>query len=115
VIHCQEELKTWGRGGGPGGALTLKCDGKPAVRAVHEALARHHGGRIIPEGPPKGESQLNGVIEEAGKTVRGCTRVYKDLVEERAGIKVGCDVEITLWMIRWAALVCSRYLVGQDG
>ena len=93
----------------------MKCDGESAIRAVREALAKYHGGKMIPEGPPKGESQSNGVIEEAGKTIREFVRVYKDQVEEKAGIKLDSDEVIILWMIRWAAMVCSRYLVGKDG
>ena len=57
----------------------------------------------------------NGAIEETGKTIRDITRAYKDQVEERAGIELECDSAVALWMIGWAALVCSRCLAGQDG
>ena len=76
--------------------MIIKCDAEPARRAVREALAKYHGGRVIPEGPPKGESQPKGVVEEAGKTVRDFTRVYKDQIEEKAGIIIEADVVIRL-------------------
>ena len=58
-----EELKAWGHSGGDGVSLILKCDGEASIWALREAVAKFHGGRIIPEGPAKGESQSNGVIE----------------------------------------------------
>ena len=51
-------------------ALILKGDGEISMVAVKEALGKFHGGRIIPEESPKSESQSNGAVEEAGKTVR---------------------------------------------
>ena len=73
------------------------------------------GGKVVPEGPPKGESQSNGAVEEAGKTVREFVRVLKEHLEYYANMQLKCDDVITLWMIRWSAMLCSRYLVGKDG
>ena len=50
----------------------------------------------MPEGPAKGESQSNGTVEEAGKTVRELTRVLKEQTEDKLGIKMACDDVITL-------------------
>ena len=115
VTDMSDELKAWAHAGTTGGELIVKGGGESAIRAVRGALAKYHGGRMIPEGPPKGESHSNGAIEEAGKTIREFTRVYKDQVEEKAGIKLECDAAIALWMIRRAALACSQYLVGKGG
>ena len=67
IKDMHEELKAWGHPGGQGGELILKSDGEPSIKAIREALGRYHGGRIIPEQPPPGESQANGKPEEAGK------------------------------------------------
>ena len=115
VKDMSNELKAWGHPGSDGNHLILKSDNEPAIVAVREALGRFHGGRIIPESPPKGESQSNGVIEEAGKTVREFTRVLKEQVEDKAKIKQNCDDVLVQWMTRWAAMLVSRYLVGKDG
>ena len=109
------ELKTWGHTGGDGSKLILKSDGERAIVVVREALGRLHGGRIVPEVPAKGESQSNGRVEEAGKTVREFTRVLKEQVEDKAKVKLDSQDEILLWMIRWAAMLSSRYLCGRDG
>ena len=47
-----------------------KNNNEEAIVAVREAVAKFHGGRIIPEGPARGESKSNGLVEEAAKTVR---------------------------------------------
>ena len=36
-------------------------------------------------------------------------------MEDYAKVKLECDDVIVLGMVRWAAMMCSRYLVGKDG
>ena len=115
IKDMAEELKSWGHTGGEGGHIILKSDGERAISAVREALAKFHGGKVVPEAPPRGESQSNGVVEEAGKTVREYVRVLKEQVEYHTDIQLDCAESLTAWMIRWAAMLCSRYAVGQDG
>ena len=55
------------------------------------------------------------MVEEAGKTVREFTGVLKEQTEDKLGIKISSEDVITPWMVRWAAMICSRYLVGKDG
>ena len=93
----------------------MKCDGEKSIVALRDAIASFHGGEVIPEGPAKGESQSNGLVEEAGKTVRGFTRVFKEQLEEKTNTKLEPDDVILQWMIRWAAMNTSRFLVGKDG
>ena len=59
----------------------------------------------------KGESQSNGRVEEAGETVRGVTRVMKEQSEDKAKMKILPERVIVQWMIRWTAMVDSRFLV----
>ena len=61
-----------------------------------------------------GERQSNGKVGESEKSVRGHTRVIKELMKDRAGIKLATDAPIVQWMIIWAAMLASRYLVGRD-
>ena len=42
-------------------------------------------------------------------------RVLKEQVEDKAKMKIDSQDAITLWMVRWAAMMVSRYLVGKDG
>ena len=66
VKDMHQELKSWGYPGGGQNKLILKSDGEPAIVAVREALARCHGGIVIPEQPPPGEHQGNGLAEVTG-------------------------------------------------
>ena len=88
VIDMSKELKSWGYAGGPDGHIVVKSDNEISIKNVVDALARHHGGRVVPELSAKGESQSNGRAEEAGKTTRGFARVMKFQLEEKAGIEI---------------------------
>jgi hypothetical protein len=115
VKDLVEELRTWGHAGGAGGKLIMKCDGEASIRQIREATARLLGGEVIPDDPAKGESASMGVVEEAGKTVREFTVLFKQQMEEKTGITVEPEDVVVQWMVRWAAMNISRYMVGEDG
>ena len=115
VKDVSEEMKTWGHPGGSGGHIILKSDGEKAMVAFREAVAKFHGGVVVPESPPKGESQSNGAVEGAGRIVRDFIRVLKIQMEEKAGVTVESTDPVLQWAIRWAAMLTSRFLVGADG
>ena len=115
IRDMSEELRSWGHPGGQSGHIILKSDGEPSIVAIRDALAKYHGGRVVQEGPPRGESQSNGAAEEAGKTVREYTRVLREQVEHYANTRIESTGNLTVWMVRWAAMLCSRYATGVDG
>ena len=49
------------------------------------------------------------------ETVREYTRVYKEQMEDKVGMKLQSNSVVVLWMIRWAAMALSRFQVGNDG
>ena len=63
----------------------------------------------------KYEHQSNGVAEESVKTVRGMMLTLKSQLEKNINDKVLRDSCIVQWMLRWAAMLLSRYQVGLDG
>ena len=115
VKDMSEEMKSWGHQGGDGGHIILKSDGERSIVALRTALAKFHGGKVVPEDPSRGESQSNGTVEEAGKTVREFVRVPREHVQDKAEVELGASDVIVLWMVRWAAMMVSRFLVGKDG
>ena len=115
VKDMHDELKAWGYTGGPNSELIIKSDGERSIVAAREALGRYHGGQVTPEQPPRGESQANGKIEEAGRTVRGMAKVLKDQMENKAGIQIDSDAGVMQWAVRWAAMLLSRFKLGEDG
>ena len=60
-------------------------------------------------------AESNGTVEEAGKTVREFVRVLREHVQDNAEVELGASDVIVLWMVRWAAMMVSRFLVGKDG
>ena len=83
--------------------------------ALRDAVAKFHGGRIVPELPPRGHHQSNGLVEEAGKTTREYCRVLKLQIEACSGHTLEATADLSQWLIRWAAMLISRYSVGRDG
>ena len=115
IVDMNEELKSWGYTGGSYEELIFKSDGERSIKAVRDALGKFHGGKITPEQPPPGESQENGRVEEAGKTLRGYLKVFKDMLEERSGKQIPTDAVLLQWLVRWVAMLHSRYRRGSDG
>ncbi len=83
--------------------LIIRSDGESPIVAVREALARKHGGIISPEQPHKGEHASNGVVEEAGKTIRDMAKVPKLQLESKLGRELHMKEPIMHWLTRWAA------------
>ena len=57
----------------------------------------------------------NGAIEEAGRAVRDMAKVLKDAIETNIKNKLKVEQPIMPWMIRWAAMLISRFKVDIDG
>ena len=101
VKDMSEEMKSWGHQGGDGGHIILKSDGERSIVALRTALAKFHGGKVVQEDPPRGESQSNGTVEEAGKTVREFVPVLREHMQDKAEVELGASDVIVLWMVRW--------------
>ena len=56
-----------------------------------------------------------GRVEDAGKRVRDQARVLKDQVEYKCRGKIGLDSDVMQWLVRWSAMVITRFKVGKDG
>ena len=115
IKDMHEEFKSLGYPGGGENPIILKSDGEASIVAVREALGRYHGGLATPETSPKAESAANGAAEEAGKTIRGMVKVYKDQIEDKANIKIESGDVIMQWLVRWAAIAYSKVKKGDDG
>ena len=106
--------RSWGYSGGEGERLVFKTDGEPALVAVVKKLARFHGGEVVPEVSPPGESQANGAAEENGKAILGLTVTMLENICARIGKVIDGEAPFIQWVIRWAAMVLSRFSVIWD-
>ena len=53
IKDLHEELKSWGRPGGPNSRLMMRSDSERPMVARRAALAKMHGGLVTPGQPPK--------------------------------------------------------------
>ena len=69
--------------------VTLRCDSEPAIEALAREIAqgRHERSQTVPERPPVGESQSNGIIERAVRLGAGQARTSKAALEHRIGTR----------------------------
>ncbi len=44
-----------------------------------------------------------------------CVRVIEEHLEGYGKVQLERDDVVALWVVRWAAMMCSRYLAGEDG
>ena len=82
IKDTSNELKVWEYPGATAGNIILKSDGEPTL-LLRDALAKYRGGIVVQERPAVGESQLNGLVVEAGKKVKKFVRVLKEQIEEK--------------------------------
>ena len=84
--------------------VSLKCDDEPAIEALAKEIeqARQEGSQAVPERPPVGDSQSNGVIERAVGLVAGQARKMKAALEHRIGTRVPPDARILRWLVECA-------------
>ena len=115
IQDVSRELQAWGYTGGDAQQLVLKSDGERSVVSLKEAVGRFHGGRAVPEQSARGESESNGAVERAARTVVELTRVLKEQVEGETGQELDAEAPILQWAVRWAAMLAGRYLKGSDG
>ena len=97
--------------------VTLRCDNEPAIEAMAMEIgqARQEGSQTVPERPPVGESQSNGVTERAVGLVAGQVRTLEAALEHRAGTRIPPDARILCWLVEFAAYLMNRCDGGSDG
>jgi hypothetical protein len=97
----------------------LKCDNEPAILALRaeaaKILSRDFGKQILDENPAKGESQSNGMAENAVKEMKGVVRSQKHLAEELHGKAIGPHHVVLPFLVHHAGSMISRAQRGLDG
>ena len=62
----------------------------------------------MPERPPVGESQSNGIIERGVGLVAGQARTLKAALEHRVGARVPPDARILCWLVELGGILMNR-------
>ena len=99
--------------------VTLKCDNEPAIVAVlKESLKtlRIDGvEQAMEEHPPPYDSQANGKVESAVKSVRGMVRTLQVALENQLKSKIPATHAIMHWLVGHAADILTWRIRGVDG
>ena len=93
----------------------LKCDGEASVEALREAVMARLGEGAVPQGPPAGESQSNGVVENGVKLLKGLIRVHVLALERKLGVRIPADHPIIAWVVEAVSDLATKHLRGHDG
>ena len=97
--------------------VTLRCENEPAIEALERetAQARREGSQIVPDRPPVGESQSNGIIERTVGVVAGQTTSLKAALEHRFGVRVPPDARILCRLVEFSAYLMNSSDIFSDG
>ena len=97
--------------------VTLRCDNEQAIEALAReiAQARQESSQTVPEKPPVGDSQSNGVIERAVGLVAGQARTLKAALERRIGARIPPYARILRWLVELVEYLMYRCDIGSDG
>ena len=93
----------------------LKCDGEASVEALREAVMARLGEGAVPQGPPAGESQSNGVVENGVKLLKGLVRVHVLSLERKLGVRFPADHPVLAWVVEAVSDLATKHLKGSDG
>ena len=102
-----------------------KSDQEPAIVSLRDLVQQVLGSAVEVTGKPRqglgfeesavGESKSNGAAENGVQQIQGHIRVIRDGLEERYQQKIEGNHAALPWLIRHAAGVMSRLMVGDDG
>ena len=73
------------------------------------------GSKTVPERPPEGERQSNGIVERAVGLVAGQARTLKAALEHRLGTRVPPEARTLCWLVEFTAYLMNRCDIGSDG
>ena len=98
--------------------FVFKSDNEPAILDLKDEVTKRlriEGFEIIPEHPPVGESQANGVVERAAQSGEGLIRVHQTIVEEKYGVALSSDHPLRPGLVMHAGRILTRYEFSKDG
>ena len=113
VRGMREELKSWGHVSGDSGRLILKSYGV-VYQSAEGCIGQipwwnHDSQNFSPRRQP-----CQWMLRTSGPSCGGVKQSRKSQVEQKAKVKLNLENNICQWMVRWAATMCCKYMVGKD-
>jgi hypothetical protein len=93
----------------------LKTDREPSIRAWARAVARHREAETVPEVSPVGDSQSNGVAEQAVGEVKGMIATLKDALQTNIKADIEPRHAVMTFLVEYAGVLITRHKVKLDG
>ena len=98
------------------GRVVLRSDQEPASQDLMGEVARLRGDLpTVLEASPVGDSQSNGFVERAVRSVEEMIRTHKIALEAKVGEKLSISHSAIGWMIEHCADILNKCQVGRDG
>ena len=97
------------------GKIALKTDQEPSIRAWARAVAQKRTADTVPEVSPVGESQANGLAEQAVGEIKGMIKTLKHSLQENLKANLEPQHAVMTWLVEYAGLLLSRHKVRFNG
>ena len=95
------------------GRVVFRTDGKPAILDIMGEVARLRGD--LPTVLEAGDSQSNGFVERANRSVEDMIRTHKLALEEKIGEVLKVDTAAMAWLVEHCADILNKCQQGKDG
>ena len=97
VRRIGKDLEEMGYGGA---RIILKCDQENPIAAVQQEVIKNRPDvATVPRHSPAGESQSNGRVENAIRSVQEQVRAFYDQLKARTGVSLGTDHPVFEWLV----------------
>ena len=95
--------------------VTLCSDQEPAILDLIEGIIAARKEPTIPQNSPVGESQANGLVERAFRSVKDQVRTLRLALQKRVGCRIPVGHPIMTWIVKHAGELISKYQLNRDG
>ena len=95
--------------------VILCSDQEPASLDLVEGVIAARTEPTIPQNSPVGESQSNGLVERAVRSVKDQVRTLRLARQKRVGCLIPVSHPIMTWIVKHAGELISKYQLNRDG
>ena len=95
--------------------VILCTDQEPAILDLINGIIEVRQEPTIPQNSQVGESQANGLVERAVRSVKDQVRTLRLALQKRLGCCIPAGHPIMTWMVKHAGELISKYQLNRDG
>ena len=95
--------------------VTLKSDGESAITALKDAVKASCDVSMGVEVSPMGDSQANGDVERAIRTVQGQVRTMKSALDVNYKTEFWENHALIPWLVSYASSIINKFTIDTGG